>query len=128
MDAPTPEDMARDLEFDLAFLGNDVTPDNALRRIGRAAVRRALAAEGELVSLRELALRVYRDTRTGDPGPGCPAHNLLVVYAWVAPLANKLQADNAALRLALSRLAACAFGPPGELLAAADAARALLGE
>jgi hypothetical protein len=56
---PTPEDMARDLEFDLAFIGNDVTPDNALRRIGRAACRRALHAEAlnaALLAACELAL------------------------------------------------------------------------
>jgi hypothetical protein len=99
----------------------------ALERL-RALDARALAAEAELAALREFALRVYRDTRTGDPGPGCPARNLMIQYAWVAQAADKLRADNAALRAALSRLAACAFGPPGELLAAADAARELLGE
>jgi hypothetical protein len=92
------------------------------------ALERLARAEADLASLREFALRVYRDTRTGDPGPGCPARNLLVLYAWVAQAADKLRADNAALRAALSRLAACAFGPPGDLLAAADAARELLGE
>jgi hypothetical protein len=83
MDAPTPEDMARDLEFDLAFLGNDVTPDNALRRIGRAAVRRALRAEGlnaELLAACEdmlpLLENAYKCEANADDGNGHPLREL----------------------------------------------------